>query len=54
MPDLLQDLDDEALAPRAEVHFDLDVVDKPGGSLHGERANFTGLVLGCAEAKCCK
>ena len=26
----------------------------PGGSVHGERANFTGLVLGCIEAKFCK
>ena len=27
---------------------------EPGGSVHGERANFTGLVLGCIEAKFCK
>ena len=26
----------------------------PGGSVHGERANFTGLVLGCIETKVCK
>ena len=26
----------------------------PGGSVRGERANFTGLVLGCIEAKFCK
>ena len=25
----------------------------PGGSVHGERANFTRLVLGCIEADCC-
>ena len=25
-----------------------------GGSVHGERANFTRLVLGCIEAKFCK
>ena len=25
----------------------------PGGSVHGERANFTGLVLGCVEADFC-
>ena len=24
---------------------------EPGGSVHGERANFTGLVLGCIEAR---
>ena len=28
--------------------------DIPGESVHGERANFTGLVLGCIEAKFCK
>ena len=27
---------------------------KPGGSVHGERANFKGLVIGCIEAKFCK
>ena len=27
---------------------------KPGGSVHGERANFTGLVLGCIDADFCK
>ena len=27
---------------------------EPGGSVHGERANFTGLVLGCIKAKFCK
>ena len=27
---------------------------KPGGSVRGERANFTRLVLGCIEAKFCK
>ena len=27
---------------------------KPGGSVRGERANFTWLVLGCIEAKFCK
>ena len=27
---------------------------RPGGSVRGERANFTGLVLGCIEAKFCK
>ena len=26
----------------------------PGGSVRGEQANFTGLVLGCIEAKSCK
>ena len=26
---------------------------QPGGSVRGERANFTGLVLGCIEAKFC-
>ena len=26
----------------------------PGGSVRGERANFTRLVLGCIEAKFCK
>ena len=26
----------------------------PGGSVHGERANFTGLVLGCIDADFCK
>ena len=26
----------------------------PGGSVRGERVNFTGLVLGCIEAKVCK
>ena len=26
----------------------------PGGSVHGERANFTRLVLGCIETKFCK
>ena len=26
----------------------------PGGSVRGERANFTRLVLGCIEAKVCK
>ena len=26
----------------------------PGRSVHGERANFTSLVLGCIEAKFCK
>ena len=25
--------------------------DEPGGSVHGERANFAGLVLGCIEGK---
>ena len=25
----------------------------PGGSVRGERANFTRLVLGCIEAECC-
>ena len=29
------------------------VVEAPGGSVRGERANFTGLVLGCIEAKFC-
>ena len=28
--------------------------EEPGESVHGERANFTGLVLGCVEAKFCK
>ena len=28
--------------------------DEPGGSVRGERANFTRLVLGCIEAKFCK
>ena len=28
--------------------------DAPGGSVRGERANFTRLVLGCIEAKFCK
>ena len=28
--------------------------EKPGGSVRGERANFTRLVLGCIEAKFCK
>ena len=27
---------------------------RPGGSVRGERANFTRLVLGCIEAKFCK
>ena len=27
---------------------------RPGGSVHGERANFTGLVLGCIDADFCK
>ena len=27
---------------------------EPGGSVRGERANFTRLVLGCIEAKFCK
>ena len=27
---------------------------EPGGSVRGEQANFTGLVLGCIEAKFCK
>ena len=26
----------------------------PGGSVRGERANFTGPVIGCVEAKFCK
>ena len=26
----------------------------PGESVHGERANFTGLLLGCIKAKFCK
>ena len=26
----------------------------PGGSVRGERANFTRLVISCIEAKCCK
>ena len=30
------------------------VPSEPGGSVHGERANFTRLVLGCVEAKFCK
>ena len=28
--------------------------DTPGGSVRGERANFTRLVHGCIEAKVCK
>ena len=27
---------------------------EPGGSVHGQRANFTGLVLGCIDADFCK
>ena len=27
--------------------------EKPGGSVNGERANFTGFVLGCIEADVC-
>ena len=30
------------------------VIIRTGRSAHGERANFTGLVLGCVEAKFCK
>ena len=30
------------------------LLEVPGGSVHGERANFTRLVLGCIEAKLCK
>ena len=30
------------------------VLQGPGGSVHGERANFTGLVLGCIDADFCK
>ena len=29
-------------------------IEQPGGSLRGERAKFTRLVLGCIEAKFCK
>ena len=36
--------------PRVTVTLSL----LPGGSVHGERANFTGLVLGYIEAKFCK
>ena len=30
------------------------VLPAPGGSVRGERANFTGLVNGCIEANICK
>ena len=32
----------------------LQLVVGPGGSVRGERANFTGLVIGCIESKFCK
>ena len=35
------------------VEDELEVL-RPGGSVRGERANFTRLVLGCIEAKFCK
>ena len=40
-----------------ESNFVVDDVEgdcEPGGSVRGEWANFTRLVLGCIEAKCCK
>ena len=37
---------------RVLQHFLLDIV--PGGSVRGERTNFTKLVLGCIEATFCK
>ena len=45
-PELVVDFEptrlDDVVVPR--------VGDPPGGSVHGERANFTGLVLGCIDA----
>ena len=38
-----------------DVHRDVrHDVPKPGGSVRGERADFTRLVLSCIEAKFCK
>ena len=39
---------------RDDAHDLADHVCPPGGSVRGERANFTRLVLGCIEAKFCK
>ena len=41
--------------PRDAVHErNVRLDEEPGGSVRGERANFTRLVLGCIEAKFCK
>ena len=45
---------DASVVRHVDEHDALDVLGKPGGSVRGERANFTRLVLGCIEAKFCK
>ena len=39
---------------REGTHDTVEIGIVPGVSVHGERANFTGLVLGCIEADFCK
>ena len=41
-------------AERSAVQKASSTVFLPGGSVHGERANFTRLLLGCTEATICK
>ena len=44
---------EELLSHQSEDDYH-DEQQQPGGSVRGERANFTRLVLGCIEAKFCK
>ena len=51
--EFVEDKTVEVVGPsRLIAHLDRPV--GPGGSVRGERANFTRLVLGCIEAKFCK
>ena len=45
---------DASVVRHVDEHDALDVLGKPGGSVRGERANFTRLVLGCIDADFCK
>ena len=46
--------DPQAVEVPAHREEDVELHDAPGGSVHGERANLTRLVLGCIERNFCK